>query len=240
MFGALVKTWHPIAALSLALVACAQSGANRSAVIRCTPGDRVDVSCGCIGLGDACDGNAGIRLCDGSFANGACSDAEAVTIAADRDQCSEGCPLATTYCPTSGMVAISTFAYPDYAGDTASYSCRWSARTTPITPTRPMTSFTCMPGEIVTASCGCEGLGRYCEGDPLMRACAPGTACTDSASSLASNDDTCDNCPLVRATCPTSGSIVIATASLFGTSSPYRCDLGASGEVSGTLRASGI
>jgi hypothetical protein len=72
-----------------------------------------------------------------------------------------------------------------------------------------------------------------------MRACAPGTACTDSSSSLASNDDACGNCPLVRATCPTTGSIVIATASLFGTS-PYRCDLGASGEVSGNLRPSGL
>lgn len=238
MFGAPVKTSSALAVLCLALTACAQSGGSRDAVIRCTPGERVDVSCGCLGLGTACEGNAGIRLCDATLANGACTDAEAVTIAGDRDQCSEGCPLATTYCPSSGMVAVSTFAYEDFLGETGSYACRWAARSTPIAPTRPSTTFACQAGELVRASCGCMGLGRFCDGDPTMRACAPGQACTDTASSLDYNDDTCDRCPLVEATCPTAGAIVITTSPLSGGS--YRCDVGAIGQSSGPLRAMGI
>lgn len=246
MFGASVKTSLRVTLRFGALIAlvasagCAQSG-NREAVIRCTPGDHVAVSCGCLGLGSACDGNAGIRLCDATLANGECTDAQAVTIAGQRDQCEDGCPLATTYCPASGMLAVSTFAYEDYLGETGAYACRWSARVAPVVPAHPTATFACTPGELVTASCGCEGLGRRCEGDPAMRACVPGTACNDTSSSLAYDDDECGNCPLVRATCPSTGTILIATQSFSGSSSPYRCDVGASGDRSGILRvASGI
>lgn len=234
------QAWLACAALALlGLSACAQSGANRRAVIRCTPGERVDVSCGCLGIGTACDGRAGIRLCDALLDQGGCEDEQAVTITTQNELCSsEGsCPLATTFCPSSGLLAISTFSLPDYAGAVSTYSCQWGVRRSPVYRTAS-TTFACAPGELVRASCGCQGMGRRCDGDPIMRACAPGAACTDTATSLDYNDDTCDRCPLVEATCPTSGSIVIDTAPLSG-GSRYRCDVGAFGSATGVLTATG-
>lgn len=233
-----------VTSLSLvALVGCVQSGANRSAVIRCTPGERVDVSCGCYGLGEACTGDPGIRLCDATLDHGACDDALASTIAGRESQCDRydndepPCPLATTFCPASGMIAVSTFATPDYANHTAGYTCRWEARRAPLYA-GPTTTFGCIAGEVVRASCGCRGMGRPCEGNPSMRACEPGAACNDTASSLDYDDSTClDGCPLVQATCPTSGAIVIATESY---SSRFRCDVSAIGDQSGVLHASGL
>ena len=56
-----------------------------------------------------------------------------------------------------------------------------------------------------------------------MLACSPGMACTDEASSLDRNNDTCNRCPWVDAVCPAEGVIVIQTAPL-STGSRYRCD----------------
>lgn len=216
-----------LASVLLVLGACRQ-GANRTAVIRCTPGERVDVSCGCLSLGQACEGDPGIRLCDATLANGECTDAQAVTATSSYDRCEGSCPLATTFCPASGMIAIATFALPDYAGDTAAYTCAWGVRRTPIQSASRAT-FACMPGERIQASCGCEGLGRTCEGDPVMMACSPGMACTDTSSSLARDDDTCGRCPWVEAVCPAEGVIVLQTAPL-SSGSRYRCDFGVVGD----------
>lgn len=234
-----LRAAHVLAAACLCVLgACAQRGANRDAIVRCTPGERIDVSCGCAGLGEECDGRAGIRLCDPALAHGECSEAQAVTSTTDNDLCFDGgsCPLATTYCPSSGMIAIRTFARPDYADETGPYTCRWQLRATPVF-TGASVTFACRAGELVRASCGC-GVGRQCEGDPVMRACAVGAACTDSASRLDYNDDTCGRCPEVEATCPTDGRIVIATEPLSG-GSRYRCDVGALGAESGALRPAG-
>jgi hypothetical protein len=220
------------------VMGCPQPGTQRSAVIRCTPGERVDVSCGCLGLGAACEGDAGIRLCDAALANGACEPEHAVTSAGDRHLCRDGCPLASTFCPRSGMIAIRTFARPDRDGATAAYACSWAVRRSAI-QTSPSATFACIPGERVQASCGCEGLGRRCEGDPIMRACAPGSACTDAATSLDSNDDTCVPCPYVDTFCPPAGAIVIATAAYSG-GSRYRCDFGVIGGDGRSLAPTGI
>ncbi len=242
---------RPLAALLVALGAvtlgagmggCRQSGANRSAVIRCTPGERVDVSCGCLSLGTECTGRAGIRLCDAALANGACEPAHAVTSTDDRQRCSNGdppCPLATTFCPQSGLLAIATFASPDYNDETGAYTCQWAVRRSAIY-SAPRVTFACMPGEMVRASCGCDGLGRACEGDPVMRACAPGATCGASEPVLDYNDDTCGRCPSVEAFCPAAGSILIATEALGGSSSRYRCELGAVGADGRALSPSGV
>jgi len=214
-------------ATAFALLGGCRQGANRTAVIRCTPGERVDVSCGCLSLGEACVGDPGIRLCDAALANGDCDDAQAVTSTTSSDFCNGTCPLATTFCPASGMLAISTFALPDYSGETAAYSCAWGARRTPV-HSGARAAFACMPGERIQASCGCEGLGRTCEGDPLMRACSPGMACTDGPSSLATDDDTCGRCPWLEAVCPAEGTIVIQTQAYSG--GRYRGHFGVIGD----------
>ena len=229
------------ALLLVCLAAYGQRGANRGAILRCTPGERIDVSCGCAGLGEACDGRAGIRLCDAALARGECTDAQAVTVAGERDVCrledgTQSCPLATTYCPSSGLIAVRTFAVPSYDDRTGPYTCRWQLRSSPAFA-GPSVTFGCAPGEAVLASCGC-GAGRRCEGDPVMRACAVGSACSDQTSRLAFNDDTCGRCPAVEATCPVDGRIVIATAPLSG-GAAYRCDVGALGTESGVLRPVG-
>lgn len=216
---------------------CRQAGTQREAVLRCTPGERVDVSCGCLELGSACDGRAGIRLCDAVLAAGACEPEHAITSADDRQLCEGSCPLATTFCPQSGMIAVRTFARPDYDGATAAYACAWGVRRSSIHAATA--TFACIPGERVQASCGCEGLGRWCEGDPVMRACAPGAACTDASSSLDVNDDTCSRCPYVDAICPAGGTIVIATAPL-SSGARYRCDFGVIGGDGRSLAPSGI
>lgn len=241
---ALAASRHPrtLALVAVALLTsvggCAQRGANRDAIVRCTPGDRIDVSCGCAGLGEECDGRAGIRLCDPALARGECTEAQAVTITTNNDVCLDetSCPHATTYCPSSGMIAVHTFARPNYDDTTAPYTCRWQLRATPVFA-GPNVTFACEPGELVRASCGC-GVGRRCEGDPVMRACAVGAACTDASTRLDYNDDTCGNCPEVEATCPADGRIVIATEPLSG-GSRFRCDVGALGERSGALRPAG-
>jgi hypothetical protein len=216
---------HAVALGALVLGGCRQAGTNRSAVIRCTPGERVDVSCGCLGLGTVCDGDAGIRLCDAALANGACGPAQAVTETDDRQTCEGGCPLATTFCPSSGMLAVATFARPDFGGRTGACGCAWAVRRTPVYP-ESRRAFACIPGERVQASCGCRGLGRWCEGDPILRACAPGVACATNEEALARNDDTCGRCPWVEAVCPAAGEIVFASAPL-SSGSRYRCELGA-------------
>ncbi|GAB4110878.1 MAG: hypothetical protein OHK0013_46830 [Sandaracinaceae bacterium] len=227
-----------VAGSALALGGCRQAGTNRSAVIRCTPGERVDVSCGCLGLGSVCEGDAGIRLCDAALANGACGEAQAVTSTDGRQVCDDGCPLATTFCPASGLLAVTTFARPNVLDETGPYACAWAVRRTPTHP-GPSATFACIPGERVQASCGCEGLGRWCEGDPILRACAPGVACATREDALAQNDDTCGRCPWVEAICPASGAIVFATAPV-SSGSRYRCELGAIGADGRALAPTGI
>jgi hypothetical protein len=134
------------------------------------------------------------------------------------------------------VIAVRTFARPDYDDSTGPHTCRWQMRTSPVFA-GPNVTLGCQPGELVRASCGC-GVGRQCEGDPVMRACAVGAACTDSSSRLAYNDDACGRCPAVEATCPADGRIVIATEPLSG-GSRFRCDVGALGARSGALRPAG-
>lgn len=233
----------------ITLVLGAGIGCNqqpRHSIIRCTPGERVDVSCGCLGLGQPCTGRAAIRLCDAALANGACTDAEAVTVSNGTDECrvdgtSTYCPRANTYCPASGMLAIHTFGATTSGSDRpSSYTCPWAVRRTSIVP-GPSTTFACQAGEVVRASCGCSGLGRTCEGDPVLRACAPESACDGSVTPLAYNDDFegCNPCPLVQASCPANNAIVIASAPLSSGAS-YRCEVSARGSVSGELRRMGI
>lgn len=230
----------------VALVGCAPN--DREAVLRCTPGERVDVSCGALGLGEPCSGTPGIRLCDAALANGRCTDAEAVTIAGDAELARVGspssatgpyCPLATTFCPASGMLAVSSFTRTPRSGRAAERgSCRWGVRRSSVHP-GPILDVDCIPDETVTASCGCASLGRVCSGDPVLYACAPGVAC-DRPSALGYSDDACGYCPAVTAICPPSGSLCFALSSFLGSDSGYRCELGAWGSRSGDLARRGI
>ena len=83
----------------------------------------------------------------------------------------------------------------------------------------------CTPGEEITIACGCEGLGE-CDGNPVLRVC-DGTLLEESCdfrAALAESDDApgCGSCPLVRATCPASGSLLVVPRGFYPDELP-RC-----------------
>ncbi len=64
---------------------------------------------------------------------------------------------------------------------------------------------TCTPGATITAGCGCaSGAGGSCLGDPILRVCEGGEACTEGHA-LVNVDDTCGRCPQGNFVCPASG-----------------------------------
>ena len=88
----------------------------------------------------------------------------------------------------------------------------------------------CEPGSLVSAGCGCMGLGR-CGGDPVLLACDGAFSprqCLDRGTTIGSNDDSCGLCPYLTVTCPTSGSITFATRP-YSEGNTYTCDLGVEG-----------
>lgn len=197
-----VSTW-----LAAASLGCTQPSTR---AYRCTPGERIDVSCGLLDLGTMCTGAGRIRICDAALNAGACTGSESLAIAGG----SSGCPLTTTYCPASGAFSVAT-------DGNANFQCNWAARRTPV-QSSTVASFLCTPGTTVRASCGC-GMGRYCTGDPQMTACVGTTsACTrDDADSY--NGDFCGNCPLVDIFCPSSGSVTFEASGSFS-SSNFQCE----------------
>jgi len=202
-----LSTW-----LVLAAVGCIQP---RTHAYRCAPGERIDVSCGELGLGEMCTGTGRIRICDAALNAGACTGSESLIIEGD----SSGCPLATTYCPASGAFSV-------LAEGNAAFQCNWQARRTPV-QSATVASFACEPGQQVRASCGC-GMGRYCVGDPSMTACIGTTSACARDDADAWNGDHCGNCPLVEVLCPSSGSVTFEASGSSSTSF-FQCEFQAVG-----------
>ena len=197
-----VSTW-----LALAAIGCIQP---RTHAYRCTPGERIDVSCGELDLGAMCAGTGRIRICDAALGAGACTGSESLVFAGD----SFGCPLATTYCPSSGAFSVLT-------EGNANFRCDWEARRTPV-QSATVATFSCTPGVAVRASCGC-GMGRYCVGDPSMTACLGTSGACARDDAAAYNGDTCGDCPLVEVVCPSSGSVTFQAEGSSSTSF-FQCE----------------
>lgn len=196
--------------IALGALGCAQP---RGHVYRCTPGERIDVACGQLGLG-SCTGSGKIRICDGALTGAAaCTEAESLVLGGTGS----GCPIATTYCPESGAFSVAT----ETASSYTPFVCTWEARRTPI-QSATVASFACTPGTTVRGTCGC-GAGRYCSGDPTMVVCLGTTASCARDDAAMYNDDYCGNCPLVEAICPSSGSVTFQSAPL-SSGSAYSCE----------------
>jgi hypothetical protein len=75
----------------------------------------------------------------------------------------------------------------------------------------------CVPGTSISFLCDCAD----CTGDPMMRVCEGFGSCF-SATALGQNDDSCDRCPEVITTCPSSGVVSVMVAP-FTSGNPFTC-----------------
>jgi hypothetical protein len=86
--------------------------------VRCTPGERWRVGCGC--TGGSCEGDPMLRVCEGASA---CRSRQALALA--QDNCGT-CPQATFTCPESG-----TFSVLSAASDLQPFRCDLVSRVDP-------------------------------------------------------------------------------------------------------------
>jgi hypothetical protein len=102
-------------------------------------------------------------------------------------------------------------------------------------------SYTCTPGSTVTIGCTgttaadaatCATRLGSCSGDPMIRACAGSSTCSNtgrlaplSGTTTSPEDDACGTCPLARYTCPSAGQISVYVRA-YNTNGAYTCTLG--------------
>ena len=205
----------------------------------CSPGEPITIACheeAPCNLG-SCQGDAMLRVCDGT-ANG-CTASEA--LAQNDNACGTDCPYLTFVCPASGQLSVLTAPHVD--GEPA--QCIWSTYPESPDATLPCAEDTCgperecgwvratvtpcTPGIAVEIGCGggasC-GLGSS-EGDPMIRVCAGDHQACDAGTALANVDDVpgCGFSAGAEYMCPESGAVTILTAPKCSNEPHYSCDL---------------
>ena len=208
---------------------------------QCSAGDLVEVGCGgCGALGEACEGSAMIRACEGEGTQ--CLPSRA--LAESAKGCGENpCPHMEFQCPESGVYTV-WLAAADHNED---FTCTPAIRQGPPELTRPCLDdgvsglertcgwsaadgvMDCNPGARYKVGCspgdGACHVGRRCTGDPMLRVCEGESSCLQTGA-LAENDDGCGTqCPATEFVCPLAGRFGVYTAP-FRHQQLYSCEIG--------------
>lgn len=196
-------------------------GGRAGETISCTAGAPVEVGCSlACGVGE-CDGNASLRVCDGTVPVADCVMGSTVVLreTSSSSGCDTRCPQFVVTCPPSGSLTVVP-RNTSFGGGSDDYWCEWQA--VPA-PNRAGATEVCSPGQRYFVGCaaGC-GMGS-CEGDGNIRACdgnvtpAACLAITDVSMTLGqSNRSSCDgDCPQLAVACPASGALTVVSFSSY-------------------------